>query len=72
MCVPDEKIEKMEHFPFDRAWVRRVDCGLRSDPDEDAKILEVVKEKYGHASVRKAQFHSTDYSIDYALIHPEA
>ena len=72
MCIPDERIEKMEHFPFDRAWVRRVYCGLRSDPAEDAKIAAVVKERYAHARVYKAQFHSTDYSIDYALIHPEA
>jgi hypothetical protein len=69
MCVSDERIEKMEHFPFDPSWVRRVDCGLRSDPAEDAKIVAVVKEKYAHASVCKAHFHPTDYSIKYDLIY---
>ena len=69
LCVPDEVVPQMEHFPFDPAWVVRVDCGRQSDQAKDARIVAVVKERYPHASVYKAQFHPTDYSIEYALIH---
>lgn len=69
LCVPDEEAPQMEHFRFDPAWVVRVDCGLRSDPAEDARIAAVVKERYTHANVYKAKFHPTDYSIEYELVH---
>jgi len=72
-CVSDTVNGKVGHFlPIEPDWVVRVDCGLHSDPSEDARIVAIVKKRYPRARVYKAQFHLTDYSTEYALIHPDA
>jgi hypothetical protein len=58
-----------EHFlDFRRAWVRSVDFGVRCPPHEVQRVVDLVKSEYQNVILRKAQFHKTEYALDYTNI----
>lgn len=48
-----------------REWVRSVDFGVRCPDGEVSKLCDLLKTNYAHVNPRRAQFHKSDYALDY-------
>jgi hypothetical protein len=75
LCVPEEikncdATTTVEHFlDFKREWVKFVDFGVFCPESEIHKIITLLKTDYPNAVARKAEFHKTEYALEYIHIH---
>jgi len=60
----------VEHFlQFKREWVKTVDFGALYPEAEVRPFIELLKNEYPNAVCRKAEFHETEYALEYKQIH---
>jgi len=58
-----------EHFlDFSRAWVKSVDFGVRCPQAEIQRITTLLKADYPHVVFRKADYHKSEYALEYKEI----
>lgn len=57
--------QKLDMFRFTPDSLRMVDFGARISADEKARITDVVKAKYPHAVMRQANFHDSEFALEY-------
>ena len=63
------KDSSVEHFlSFNRAWVTAVDFGVRCPLDEIQRIVDLLKTDYPNVIPRRAEFHKTEYALEYKAI----
>lgn len=70
-CCEQREIEnsKRECFlAFQREWVRSIDFGVRCPQTEVTRIRELLKTGYPQVVCRKAEFHETEYALEYKNI----
>jgi Protein of unknown function (DUF2971) len=64
--MPDSTIE---HFlDFKREWVKRVDFGVRCPQAEIQRVIGLLKSDYPHVVFRRADFHKSEYALEYKEI----
>jgi hypothetical protein len=71
LCRADRGFAQMEFLPFNRAWVRRVDFGLKCPIPYSKSILEVVRQKYVKVDCFIAKYHDSDYALKYEPVTSE-
>jgi len=66
-CIKDKDSNgpMMEFIPIQRDWVKRVDFGIRYPQSERTSFLILLKNEYPHVECYQAQYHKTDYALDY-------
>jgi hypothetical protein len=65
--MPDSKIECF--LPFERAWIKSVDFGVRRPEPEISRIVGLVRTTYNHGVLlRRSVFHQTEYALEYEPI----
>ena len=66
-CLPKKlpNGERGDFLPFQREWVKHVDVGVRSSPQEIKAMKEFLGKEYPNVQLRQADFHPTDYALDY-------
>jgi len=75
LCVPEEikncdSTTTVEHFlDFKREWVKSIDFGVFCPDLEIQRGLALLKSDYPNVIARKAEFHRTEYALEYIHIH---
>ena len=60
----------VEYFlKFQRDWVKSVDFGVFCPASEIQRIITLLRAGFPNAIARKAEFHRTEYALDYKQIH---
>lgn len=73
-CKPEEltncdSTKTLEHFlDFNREWVKFVDFGVFCPKAETHRIITLLKKDYPNAVARKAEFHKTEYALEYKQV----
>jgi DUF2971 family protein len=72
-CEPREiktkTLTMLEHFlPFDSSWVKTVDFGALCPIDKILEVINFLKANHPHVICRKADFHKTEYALEYKEI----
>jgi hypothetical protein len=58
----------IEHFlQFNREWVKSVDFGVLSPKPEIERVVGLLKTDYPNVIASKAEFHKTEYALEYKL-----
>lgn len=60
----------MDFLPFDSAWVKRIDFGLRHNVSMRDKIMGALLAQYPHASWFQADYHDDDFALKYRSLQP--
>lgn len=55
----------LEFLPFDSAWVKRVDFGLRHETSKRRQIQETLASLYPQTSCFQAEYHDEDFALQY-------
>jgi hypothetical protein len=70
-CEPREfkNPDSIEHFlQFNREWVKSVDFGVLCPEPEIQRVVGLLKTDYPKVITRKAQFHKTEYALEYIKV----
>jgi hypothetical protein len=73
-CKPEEltncdSTKTLEHFlDFNREWVKFVDFGVFCPESEVHRIMTLLKTDYPNAVARRAEFHKTEYALEYKQV----
>jgi Protein of unknown function (DUF2971) len=63
--ITDINGKTVEFLNIENDWVKRVDFGTRYPLQERDSFLDLLKKQYPLAACYQAQYHKTDYALDY-------